>query len=97
MTTKDLEQAIIDLIQDTYKLCYNKHLYVKQTFTKDGKPKGYELTLDLDNYEKPLKWSFDCDEKTFLKMVKKELYETQLCRADYFTGYKYEKEDECPK
>ena len=55
------------------------------------------MTLDLDNSEKPLKWSFDCDAETFLKMVKKELYNSQLHRADYFTGYKYEKEDECPK
>lgn len=97
MTTKDLEQAIIDLIHDIYKMHYNKHLYVNETFTRDGKHRGYELTLDLDNYEKPIKWSFDCDSCTFLKMVKKELYDTQLCRTEYFTGYKYEKEDECPK
>lgn len=83
MTTKELETAILDIIYNTYDAVYNKKLEVIKNNN------SYELILDLDNYEKPIRWVFEGDECQFLNFVKKQLYDSQLYRTRYYSGYKF--------
>lgn len=89
MTTKDLEQAILDIILQTYNACYNRKLKVKELKRFDGSHLGYELIFDLDNYEKPIRLAIDGDECQFLDYIKKHFYNHRLDYVDYFEGYKY--------
>jgi hypothetical protein len=95
MTTKDLEQAILDLFEEIYQAKYTAGIKVKELMTWDGNHRGYELILDLNNKEKPLTIAYEGDFKTFLKFLNKELRFMALNRTKYYFGQKFNcKEDD---
>lgn len=95
MTTKGLEQAILELFRNIYQAEYKSGIKVKELMTWDNKHRGYELILDLNNREKPLFISYEGTDKEFLKFLDKELRFMALNRTKYFFGYKFNcKEDD---
>lgn len=45
--------------------------------------------------ETPISISAELDSKQFVRFIKNELKERHFDLVQYFTGYKYEPEDEC--
>ena len=87
---KDIEQAVLDIIERIYCAKYVGKLSVKQW------AHGYSLTLGLNNTERPIYIMGEGTEEEFLKLVEKELKFMGLDRTKYFFGVKiYENEDEC--
>ncbi len=88
----NLELAILDLIEKYYKCKYVGGLSVTKLGTG---PEGYKLVLDLGNPDiRPIMIAADLNAEDFLKFIEKELISRQLIKAQFFTGYKYEPEDE---
>lgn len=99
MSTKEIEQAILDMFKKIYCAEYTGKidvipLYESFTFPGD-QPKvcGYTLRLGLNREERPLNIACDGTPEQFLKYVEKELHERNLVRTDYFTAIQFYPED----
>lgn len=82
-TTITLDQAIRDLIFNTYGVCYTGRLRVKHLLTG-----GYELIMYFDVEEKPIRIYADLPWDKFLEFIKQELRNRHWHSTKYYTGYK---------
>jgi hypothetical protein len=87
MTTADLEQAILDLIRETYCEQYIAKLKVSEL--KDGtEVVGYHLMLGMNNIDKPITINKEGTVEDFLKCIREELRARHLNSTTYSLGYK---------
>ena len=87
MTLKEIEQAILDIIREVYKVEYVGIINVDDIISDDIVI-GYTLSLSLHSVEQPLRISFHGSDIDFLKYIKQELRDRNLDTVDYYTGYK---------
>ena len=97
MTTEELKNKILCIIQEVYNYQgrtwrYNGRLKIRQL-----SPVGYSVTFGLNNIDKPLVISAELSDDKFLKFIKDELRSRHFDLVQYFSGYKYEPEDKCIK
>lgn len=83
MTLTELEVAIGDFFKELYKAEYVGKM--KLEVLPIG---GYKLTLALNNVERPVIFSYEGDEKKFLKFVREELRSRHWGDMHYYMGYK---------
>lgn len=96
MTTKELEQAILDFITKVYCKKYTGKIKVIETFSDDIHL-GYILKLGLNKDEQPLSIAIEGTDEQFLKEVTNELRKRDLSRIEYFTAIQIYHTDECKK
>ncbi len=83
MTTQELEQVILDLIQTIYKCKYIGMLKVIKL------PVGYKLQLGWRHDEHPISIMSDSPTaEDFIEFVKSELKMRKLNKVKYFSGFK---------
>lgn len=86
---KELEQAILCLIEKRYKRKYCGDIKVTQLKS------GYSVAFDLGVPDKhPIIISADLNAEDFLKFIEQELISRQLYKVQFFRGIKRELEDE---
>lgn len=94
MTTKELEQVILELIRTTYCKEYTGRIKVIETFD-GGNHLGYRLELGLNKDERPLSIAGEGSDKEFLSFIERELKDRSLDRTEYFTAIQIYNTDEC--
>lgn len=94
MTTKELEQAILELISTIYCKEYIGRIAVIETFTDDKEHLGYLLKLGLNKDEKPLAIAWEGSKEDYLPFIKEELKRLGLDLTKYFTAIQLYKGDE---
>lgn len=77
---KELEQAILDIIEDLYERKYVGKLSVSKISN------GYKLSLGL-NRDKPISIACSGNEQIFLQTVREFLRKGRFHTSDYFTAY----------
>lgn len=83
MQTQDLYQAILDIIESTYKCKYKGLLEVEET------KEGTVVKMGWRNTDQPdIVTAADLKGKEFLKFFQKDIRERHLDHVKYFTGYK---------
>lgn len=97
MTTKELEQAILDLFIKLYCKQYIGLLKVSEILNNKDYVIGYKVDIGLNKDEKPLSIAYEGSDLEFLSFIEKELKKRDLSRVEYFTAIQIYKEDECRK
>ena len=89
ITTKcDIKQAILDIIKEVYCKEYTSKLIIKELLDEDKNVIGYNLTLGLNNIDKPLTINKEGTIPEFLDFIKQELRSRSLHHVNYSLGYK---------
>mgnify|MGYP000628799032 CR=1 FL=1 len=83
MTTEELKNCILELIEMLYHKRYIGKLWVTKL-----EPVGYKVVFGLNNVERPITISAEMHDKPFLKFVKDELLNRRFDKVEYFEGYK---------
>ena len=96
MTTKELEQAILELIRNIYCKEYIGRIKVIETID-NGDHLGYRLELGLNKDERPLSIAGEGSDNEFLQFIEKELRNRGLDSIEYFTAIQLYNTDECKK
>lgn len=91
-TLVDLEQAVLNLICNTYCKEYIGKLEVIETLSSNNEHLGYMLKLGLNNNDKPFTISCEGDSEQFIKFIEKELRRSNFHGVDFFKGIKYERQ-----
>lgn len=86
---KDLEEAIKEIIEQTYDCKYTGMLKVYETFQDDPKYKnpihlGYKVEIGLNKDERPVELAMDGNKKQFLNFIKKEIKNNRYNFVDFF-------------
>lgn len=84
MTTQELEAAILEGVQASYKKKYIGRLKVVPIAN------GYQMKMWLNHPEAPLVIAAELSDSEFLSFIMKELKSRHLELTEYFTGYKIE-------
>ena len=84
MTTQELEAAILEGVQASYKKKYVGRLKVVPIAN------GYQMKMWLNHPEAPLVIAAELSDSEFLSFIMKELKSRHLEFTEYFTGYKIE-------
>lgn len=84
MTTQELEAAILEGVQASYKKKYVGRLKVVPIAN------GYQMKMWLNHPEAPLVIAAELSDSEFLSFIMKELKSRHLELTEYFTGYKIE-------
>ena len=84
MTTQELEAAILEGVQASYKKKYVGKLKVVPIAN------GYQMKMWLNHPEAPLVIAAELSDSEFLSFIMKELKSRHLELTEYFTGYKIE-------
>lgn len=84
MTTQELEAAILEGVQASYKKKYVGRLKVVPITN------GYQMKMWLNHPEAPLVIAAELSDSEFLSFIMKELKSRHLELTEYFTGYKIE-------
>ena len=84
MTTQELEAAILEGVQASYKKTYVGKLKVVPIAN------GYQMKMWLNHPEAPLVIAAELSDSEFLSFIMKELKSRHLELTEYFTGYKIE-------
>lgn len=84
MTTQELEAAILEGVQASYKKKYIGKLKVVPIAN------GYQMKMWLNHPEAPLVIAAELSDSEFLSFIMKELKSRHLELTEYFTGYKIE-------
>lgn len=84
MTTQELEAAILESVQASYKKKYVGKLKVVPIAN------GYQMKMWLNHPEAPLVIAAELSDSEFLSFIMKELKSRHLELTEYFTGYKIE-------
>jgi hypothetical protein len=79
---KELENEIICLIEKIYHKKYVGKIKVSEL------ENGFQLTLGLNQEEKPLVIAADMSKEDFLSFIEKELHERHLHTTKYYKGVK---------
>lgn len=81
--TDKFAQAILETIFKVYGKCYVGHLRIHRL------PDGcVDVSMGLDNPDKPLHISAQLDDQSFLAYFEQELRKRRLTSTKFFTGYK---------
>lgn len=83
MTERELEQAILELLQDIYNSRYIGKIKVRKT-----DPIGYCVQLGMNTPEAPLTIYAEFEDEEFLKFMGKELRERRLDKVYYSKLFK---------
>ena len=84
MTTQELEAAILEGVQASYKKKYIGKLKVVPIAN------GYQMKMWLNHPEAPLVIAAELSDSEFLSFIMKELKSRHLELTEYFTSYKIE-------
>lgn len=87
MITQYIEQAILEAVQDIYHRKYVGKIKVEEL------SKGFKVSLWFNKPEAPISISGEYSAEDFIKYIKKELKERHFEIVQYFTGYKYDRND----
>jgi hypothetical protein len=79
-----LERKIKELIECIYQCEFKGKVEVKEY------PDAYALRLSLNQDERPIFITYQCDENDFIKNIADELRKRRLSNTEYYTGVKYE-------
>ena len=89
MDTKDLESAVIKLLEETYGKRYNGRVRVEEllSYPPYGPPehRGYKLGLYFRDF-KPVQIARDGDWDDFMKFLKEEFRKNSYDIVKYFTA-----------
>lgn len=89
MTTQEIEQAILEAVTDIYHKKYVGKIEVVQ---ENG---GYTLRMGFNKPWCPISISAELNAEQFIDFIKKELKSRHFELVKYFSGYKYEPNDQC--
>ena len=96
MTTEELKNKILCIIQEVYNYQgrtwrYNGRLKIRQL-----SPVGYSVTFGLNNIDKPLVISAELSDDKFLKFIKDELRSRHFNNIQWFIGEHSYPDNACP-
>ena len=96
MTTEELKNKILCIIQEVYNYQgrtwrYNGRLKIRQL-----SPVGYSVTFGLNNIDKPLVISAELIDDKFLKFIKDELRSRHFNNIQWFIGEHSYPDNGCP-
>lgn len=89
MTTQEIKQAILEAVMDIYHEKYVGKLDVNEL------KNGFQALFYFNKQETPIAISAELPAEKFIKFIKKELRERHFEIVKYFTGYKYEPNQQC--